>query len=122
MFGIAEAVIGAIVSVAVDVGAAVLGAGLAGSVGLIGTEVVGASMIGLAGFGLVEGISAMTSTPGQPAQATAPNTATAQQTATEAQTAQRRSALAAGAGTNITQGSGIILGSDISSVTLTGSA
>ena len=48
MFGIVEAIVGAIATIAVDVGAAVLGAGLAGSVGLIGTEIVGASMIGLA--------------------------------------------------------------------------
>ena len=120
MFGIVEAFVATVATIVTEVGAAVLGASLAGAAGLIGTELVGAGVVGLAGFGLAEGISAMTSTPSVPGQPTAPSTATAQQTATEAQTAQRRSVLAAGAGTNVTGGSGIILGSDVSSVSLVG--
>jgi len=113
------AVVGEVLG-AIGAAAGVTGAGVtAGMSILAGTAIVG----GVAG--LAEGIVGMTeasSKDGQPAQAAAPSTATAQQTATEAQTAQRRSALAAGGETNVTGGSGIILGSDISSISLVGSS
>ena len=72
--------------------------------------------------GIIEGAIGLSESSKTPSTPAAPSTATAQQTATEAQTAQRRSVLAAGGGTNVTGGSGIILGSDISSVSLVGSS
>lgn len=80
----------------------------------------------IAGAGIVEGVSALTSsskTASQgPAQATLPSETTASSSAQTAQTQSRQSALAAGGGTNVTSGSGIILGSDVSAITLVGSS
>ena len=59
------------------------------------------------------------SAPGLPA---IPSMDTASSTALDAQTQQRQSALRAGGQTNITGGSGIIIGSDVSSLTLVGSS
>lgn len=77
----------------------------------------------IAGAGVGEGISALSgsgksSVPGLPA---IPSMASASDTSQEAQKQQRRSALIAGSQTNITGGSGIVLGSDVNSVTLVGS-
>jgi len=74
------------------------------------------------GFGAAEGIGALTSNPKQPASPTAPSTTTAAATATAAQTSQRQAALSSGGQTNVTSGSGIILGQDVSSVSLVGSS
>ena len=113
------AVIGEVLG-AIGAAAGVTGAGVTAGMSIAAGAAITAGVAGLA-----EGIIGMTDA--SKAQSSlqspaAPSMTEAQGTATEAQTAQRRSALAAGAGTNITQGSGIILGSDISSVTLTGSA
>ena len=77
-----------------------------------------AAVVGGVGIGL--GIEALNSAPKAPAQAPLPTETAAANTASAAQTQQRQSALAAGAATNVTQGSGIILGSDVSSVSLVG--
>ena len=76
----------------------------------------------LIGGGLAEGVNALTHTPKQPGLPSAPDMGVAQDTATNAQTQQRQASLAAGGQTNVTGGSGIILGSDVNSVTLVGTA
>lgn len=84
--------------------------------------VIGAAV--LAGGGIAEGINALTSTPKSPSVTapTAPTETAAANTATAAQTQARQQALMAGGQTNVTGGSGIILGSDVHSVTLVGSS
>lgn len=73
--------------------------------------------------GLVEGGIALSQAGGnKPQSATLPSETAAANTAQAAQTQSRQAALAAGGSTNVTGGSGIILGSDISSVTLVGSS
>ena len=67
-------------------------------------------------------LNAMTSTPKAPSLPTTPNMDTAKNTAQDQQSAQRRAALASGGNTNVTGGMGIVLGSDISSVSLVGSS
>ena len=57
-----------------------------------------------------------------PVQPTLPTETAAASTATAAQTQARQSALSAGGNTNVTGGSGIIVGGDVSSVTLVGSS
>lgn len=83
-----------------------------------------AIFIALAGAGVAEGVNALTSTPKSPSSTAPalPSETAAASTAQAAQTQQRQSALAAGGQTNVTQGAGIILGSDVSSVTLVGSS
>lgn len=78
----------------------------------------------VAGAGIAEGINAL-ETSGknkQPALPAVPSLDSAATTAQGAQTTARQAALAGGGQTNITGGSGIILGSDVSSLTLVGSA
>jgi hypothetical protein len=111
------AVIGEVLG-AIGAAAGVTGAGVTAGMSELAGMVIVSGVAGLA-----ESVVGMTSAskaqqPGMPA---APSMTEAQGTATEAQTEQRRSALAAGAGTNVTGGSGIILGGDISSATLVGS-
>lgn len=72
------------------------------------------------GFGAAELLNS--SNPKQPGTPTTPSQNTAAQTATQAQTQQRQAALAAGGQTNVTGGSGIVLGSDVNSVTLVGAS
>ena len=74
------------------------------------------------GAGLAEGISALTSTPKAPSMPAAPSLTSASDTANTAQTQQRQAALAAGGNTNVTSGTGIVLGSDVQSLTLVGSS
>ena len=79
---------------------------------------------GLLAGGIAEGVNALTSSgknkmPGLPA---APSIDSAGATALDAQTQQRQAALLAGGQTNITGGSGIVLGSDVNAVTLVGSS
>ena len=56
-----------------------------------------------------------------PALPAAPSLATSAQTATSAQNAARVAALQSGGITDYTSGTGIVLGSDVKSATLTGS-
>ena len=58
--------------------------------------------------------------PSPPALPAAPSLATSAQTATDAQKAARVAALQSGGLTDYTGGSGIVLGSDVKSATLTG--
>jgi hypothetical protein len=75
-------------------------------------------------FAIGEGINALTHSPKNPSDTapTLPTEISASNTAQQAQTQQRQAALAAGGNTNVTGGSGIILGQDVNSVTLVGSA
>jgi hypothetical protein len=84
---------------------------------------VNAIIAAIAGGGIAEGISAIAGAGknSQPAPAPLPTETAAASTATAAQTQARQSALIAGGQTNVTEGSGIILGGDVSSVTLVGS-
>ena len=77
---------------------------------------------GLAVGGAVAGIEALSSSPKSPSQATLPSETAAANTAQAAQTQSRQAALAAGGSTNVTGGSGIILGSEVTSLSLVGSS
>lgn len=76
-------------------------------------------------LGIIPGIIAdvtKSSTPKSPGLPAIPSMTDAKSTAQDAQTSQRQAALRAGAATNVTGGSGIVLGSDVSSLTLVGSS
>lgn len=77
-----------------------------------------------AGAGIAEGINALDSSSKNkaPSMPALPSMTSASETAGTAQTQQRQAALAAGGQTNVTSGSGIVLGSDVQSVTLVGSS
>ena len=74
------------------------------------------------GAGSAEIITALSNKPDQPSLPTSPDMNSADKYAQDAQNNQRQIAIRAGGNTNITGGSGIILGSDISSVSLVGSS
>jgi hypothetical protein len=85
------------------------------------------SIIAVAALGgaVAEGVNALATSSKNsqpPALPATPSLDTAQSTAQGAQTQQRQAALAAGGSTNITNGTGIVLGSDVSSLTLVGSS
>lgn len=76
----------------------------------------------VAGAGIAEGINALSSSPKQPSMPAAPSLEDASANANKAQTQQRQAALVSGGQTNITGGSGIVLGSDVQSLTLVGAS
>ena len=67
-------------------------------------------------------VEALQGKPKNPDLPNLPSLDSSKETALSAQTRQRQAALAAGGNTNITGGTGIILGSDVSSVSLVGSS
>lgn len=85
-------------------------------------DIIIALVAGLAAGGIAEGISALSSSPKTPGLPATPSLDSASTTAQADQTAQRRALLAAGGNTNITNGTGIVLGSDVNSVSLVGSS
>ena len=83
-----------------------------------------AAAILIGGAAIGAGVEALTSTPKSPSTTApaAPTETAAANTAQAAQTQSRQAALAAGGSTNVTGGSGIILGSEVTSLSLVGSS